>query len=89
MRAEQAEQLRHAVLEVLATRFPTALPPGGIRRRIAMDAAVDFGYSDEELNAALEFLRQEKLVFFTQDPLGASKYWGSTSEGVKACERGR
>lgn len=88
MKPEQKEQLRRAAAEVLAVRFPAALPLGGIRRRIAADGMVDFPYSDEELAAALEFSKQEDFVKSTPDPFGSSPAWSATSDGVKACERG-
>jgi hypothetical protein len=88
MKPAQNEQLRHAALDVLAPRFPTALPLGGVRRRIAADALVDFGYSDDELEACLMFLREEKFTDFTSDALGSSKWWRATSEVVKRFERG-
>lgn len=88
-KAEQNEQLRHAALEVLALRYPTALPLDRVRRRIHADGLVEFGYSDDELAAALDFLREEKLLEFNPDPLGSTRYWKATSEGVKRFERAK
>lgn len=87
MKPDQKEELRRAAAEVLANRFPAALPLGGIRRRIAADGMVDFPYSNEELEGALEFSKQEGFVKSTPDPFGSSPAWAATSEGVKACER--
>lgn len=87
MKAEEKEQLRRAAMEVLAVRFPTALPLGGIRRRIAKDALVDFPYADEDLTAALEFSKQEGWANSTPDTFGSSLAWAATSKGVKGHER--
>lgn len=82
------EELRHAVLEVIALRFPTALPVKSIGRRVRDDAMVDFAFTDEETAAALEFLKGEQLADFTEDSLGSSRAWRATSAGVKRYERG-
>lgn len=84
----QKEELRRAVLEVLATREGNALNLAGIRRRIEQGQMVDFKFIDEVLNAALVFLEGLKLVSLQHDGLGATKYWQATSNGVLAHERG-
>ncbi len=40
--SQEAQELRHAALEVLATRHPTALDLAAIARRIERDRLVDF-----------------------------------------------
>lgn len=84
----ESEEMRRAVLEVLATRAPAAFPLSGVQRRIALGKLVDGTPSEGELEAALEFLRGLDLVEFKHDGLGSSKYWNATSKGVLAFERG-
>ena len=43
----QNEELRHAALEVLAVRHPTAHPLHAVRRRIDKDHLIEFRYDDE------------------------------------------
>ena len=85
-RREQNELLRHAVLEVLAVRHPSAITTAAVRRRISIE--LDFEAALEDVEAALEFLRGIKLVGMEQDDLGSTKYWAATSEGVLKYERG-
>ncbi len=83
--ASQKEDLRHAVLEFLTLRHPTASPARAIRRTIARE--VDWNVAEEEVNAALELLEGLGLVRHELDNLGATKYWQATSAGVLAQER--
>lgn len=82
----QKEDLRHAVLEVVVVRFPTALPVRAIRRHVAKE--VGFAVDDDVVQAAAEF--HVGLGNFTgaNDPLGSSKYYTATPTGVLAFERG-
>lgn len=84
---EQNEDLRHVVLEILATRHPAALPARAIRRRAADE--VDFLITDDHIKGALEFLKgmTPPQVMSTRDDLGSSEYWNATSSGVLAYER--
>lgn len=86
----QNEELRHAALEVLATRHPSALATRSIIRRIEGDKMLDFKITDEDVNAALMFLSglTPPLVNFTRDQLGSTQYSAATSAGVLAWERG-
>jgi hypothetical protein len=90
MNPHQNEELRHAVLEVLATRHPTALQTSSIRRRIEQNEVLDFRITDEDVNAALMFLAglTPPLIEFRNDPLGSTKYASASSAGVLAYERG-
>jgi hypothetical protein len=82
-----AESLRHAVREVLATRPGAALDAAGIARRVRKDALVDFPFDDGDLLAALDFLRGLDQAQWAHDGLGATKYWQITSAGTLAFER--
>lgn len=85
MTPEQNETLRHAVLEMVALRHPTAQPGRAIRRVVARE--VDFALDDEAVRAAAEF--HVGLGNFSSeiDPLGSTKYYQATPAGVLAYER--
>lgn len=83
--ALQKEDLRHAVLEFLAVRFPAAHGLAAVRRRIERE--LDFKFEDDDLTAALEFLREKGLAKFVFDDLGSTRWWSATAEGVQAYER--
>jgi hypothetical protein len=87
MNAQQNEELRRVTLEVLATRFPTALQVPAITRRINDAALLDFQATDDAVIGALEFLRGFQHVAVTMEPLGSTKYYAATSAGVLAWER--
>ena len=88
MNAQQNEELRHAALEVLAVRHPTAHPLHAVRRRIDKDHLIDFRYDDDALNAALHFLAGLDLVVVNLDELGSTGHFSATPRGVLAHERG-
>lgn len=81
------EELRHAALEVLVARHPTAHPLPAIRRHTSR--AVAFKFADDDLQSALAFLVQCGLIITSRDGLGSSEYWVATSAGVLAVERGK
>lgn len=85
MTATEKEALRHAALENIVARRPAALPAPGIRRRLAVE--LDFHYTDEQLAAELEFLRDKGLIKFELDELGSTRWWSATAAGVLAVER--
>lgn len=83
------EELRHAVLEILATRGQqTALRVDRIRSRVGTGQYLESKITDEDVGAALMFLAGLKLVDLFHDPLGSTQYAKATSEGVLAYERG-
>lgn len=82
----EKEDLRHAVLDVLSTRAPAALPLAGIRRRMVNE--VDFDFTEADVAAVLFFLADKNLVKAETDPLGSSKWWRITADGQLAVERG-
>lgn len=86
----QKEELRHAVIEVLATREGSALPVTAIRRRIEQNNVLDIKLTDDDVGAALMFLAglNPPLISFTHDTLGSTQYAQATSPGVLAWERG-
>lgn len=84
-----AEELRHAALEVLASRPGIALPLPGIRRRIEQGNLIDGKIADEELRAALAVLISLGLADVAHDKLGSTEHFQATGEGVLAFERGR
>jgi hypothetical protein len=85
MTNDDKELLRHAVLEVLTTRHPAALPVGGIARRVRTQMDVDC--TEEEVMGALELLKGMELVKSQYDELGGSTWWQATPAGVLAVER--
>lgn len=88
MNAQQSEEIRHAVLEIIASRFPTALAVPAIRRRVKDAALVDFDPTDDHVNVALHFLLGMGRVEKRHDDMGATEYWACTSAGRLAWERG-
>jgi hypothetical protein len=86
MTPEQREQLRHVLLELLAARSHTA-PATRMLRRLAA-AELDFKFSDEDLAASLNLLKDLGYARKEPDPLGATEYWQATASGVLAQERG-
>jgi len=84
---DDRELLRHATLEVLAARHPTALPFPGIRRRIAQQ--LDFPFHDSDLESALDFGKSQGWLTFTFDEAGSSKWWSATAAGLLKIERGQ
>lgn len=85
MTDEDKTLLRHAALEVLVSRHPTALSLAGIRRRLARE--LDFTCSDDELTGALVLLKDLGLVKAEPDPLGSLLYYRATGAGLLAVER--
>lgn len=86
MTPEQKENLRHAVLEVVALRHPAALPTRAIRRHVAVE--VGFTVSEEDVAGAAEFHVGLGNFKVEPDPLGSTKYYTATPAGVLASERG-
>jgi hypothetical protein len=86
MNAPQKEDLRKVILEVIALRHPTALTVQGIRRRA--EPELDFKITDEDVTAALQFLKGLGLATVQYADLGSSQHWQCTSKGVLANERG-
>lgn len=84
--ATQKEDLRHAVLEFLTTRHPTASPARAIRRTVARE--VDWDVEAPEIEAACEMLQGLGLACFVWGELGNTRFWKATSDGVLAVERG-
>lgn len=85
MTSDDKTLLRHAAIEVLASRHPAALPLTGIRRRV--EQAVDFEVSSEDLASALDFLLDLGQVKAEPDPLGSILYYRATAAGLLAVER--
>lgn len=86
----EREELRHAVLEILAERFPVALPVAGVRRWAAREVA--FPFTDDDITAALEFWRNDGAdpkATFDFDSAGSSRWWRITQAGLLHVERGR
>jgi chorismate mutase len=81
---QHREDCRREVLRFLAERAALAHDAGAIRRRINQ---LGYELGDEDVRAALLFLRGLDLVAERFDPLGASKYWQVTSAGILHHER--
>lgn len=84
---EQNESLRRETLAVLATRPGIALTADGIRRRLVMTQALDFRADNDNVNAALDFLKGMVLVDYTTDSFGSTRSWQCTSDGILHYER--
>jgi len=85
MSPEDKELLRHAVLDCLATRHPAALPIPGLLRRLKTE--LDFPCSEADVQSALDLLISLGHVHADFDPLGASKWYSATGQGLLAAER--
>jgi hypothetical protein len=88
MTSEQFQELRHAVLDVLVTRHPTALTEDAIARRIVGEQSLDFQFDEPAQRSALEFLHEKGLIKMRQDGLGSTRYWTATADGQLFHERG-
>lgn len=86
MSPQQKEDLRHAVLEFLTARHPTAHTPRAIRRHVAKE--VDSDPSEADVEGTALFLVQLGHAQTVPDPLGSTKYFSATPAGVLARERG-
>jgi hypothetical protein len=86
MDAQEKEDLRHAILKVVADRHPAALPVRAISRHAARE--VGFAFRDEDAEAQCLFLVGMHLLAQAPDPLGSTKYFSATPQGVLARERG-
>lgn len=82
------EELRHAALEVLASRPGLALDLTQIRRRIDGAKMVDFDFQDAELRQALAVLHALEFVKMSHDALGSTEYWQAEAAGILHYERG-
>lgn len=90
MTARENEELRFAVREVIATRFPGAYTAEMIGRRVTQSAMLDFAVTTEAVTAALKFLAglAPAQVEMAPSGMGATDFWVATSAGVRAWERG-
>lgn len=86
MTPEAKEDLRHAVLDVVALRHPAALTLRAIGRAVARELAGPL--ADEDVLAAAEFHVGLGHFKVEPDPLGSTKYYTATPAGVLAQERG-
>lgn len=84
--AQEREDLRHVILEILVVRHPAALPPQAIRRRAANE--LDFALEDADVAAGLAILEDLGYAKREPDALGSTHYWSATAAGVLAFERG-
>lgn len=84
----QREELRHAALEVIASRPGTALDLTQIRRRIDQAKLVEWEYTDIDLRQALAVLIAMEFALMKHDTLGSTEYFQAESAGVLAYERG-
>jgi hypothetical protein len=87
MTPSDRELLRHAALDALALRHPAALSAGGIKRALVRD--LPFPVPDEDLDSALALLAATTppLIECNVDPLGTTKYYRATPDGVIKAER--
>lgn len=80
------EALRHAVLEILAPRYPATKTPEQIARVLTKDFK-EIQFTKGDLDAALAFLQEKKFARVDFDGMGPTQYWCATSEGVLYFER--
>jgi hypothetical protein len=86
MTPEDKELLRHAVLEAVVIRHPTAMAVRAISRHVA--TGVGFKVGEEDIKSAAEFHVSLGNFTVAPDPLGGSRYYTATAVGVLAYERG-
>ena len=77
------EELRRAVLAHLATRFPVAQSASTIAHRLARE----FVTTTPDVETACQFLADLHLLEIVTEPLGSTKYYKATSQGVLHHER--
>ncbi len=85
MISDDNEDLRHLALEALVLRYRDRLPLRALRRVVESESA--FSFDEAQLVAALEFLRDLGHVRVEIDPLGSTRYWQATAQGVLHWER--
>jgi hypothetical protein len=85
---QRAEFARQAVLAFLAARNAISFDAAVIRQRVTASRHLDFNPTDEEIAAALAFLRGREWVSVTRSGFGATQFYQATSAGVLAHERG-
>lgn len=90
MSAQEHQDLRLAVREVIAARYPTAMAVASIRRRVEQDQMLDFKITDEGVMSALAYLAELNPAQAEKSlaSLGATDFWKATAAGVRAWERG-
>ncbi|NQT94310.1 MAG: hypothetical protein HQ559_16240 [Lentisphaerae bacterium] len=81
----ERQDLRHAVLHVLAPRTPLYLSAGSIAQPIRR--LLPFDFSLDDVRAALQFQVGLGNVEQTDDPFGSEKVYRITSNGTLAYER--
>lgn len=86
MDAQDKEDLRHKVLEILAERQPAGVTSAGVLRIASRELGMTL--TETDVDAALELLRGLGFAIYNQDTMGTTKYWSATAAGVIKHERG-
>jgi hypothetical protein len=82
---ERREECRAETLRFLVARQVVAHHPQTIRRGLNVGHRNDF--EDADVEASLVFLVDANFVKIVRQPLGATKFYQATSQGVLASER--
>lgn len=85
MNSTENEMLRHAALDVLVARHPTALRTEAVRRHVVSE--VGFRFGEEDLASALAVLEELGLAARRLDALGSGSYWQATAKAKLESER--
>lgn len=85
MTPEQKELLREATLEALVACHPVPRPTHAIRRILLRQ--VTFAFAEDDLRSVLEFLVGLGFVSVQNDPLGSTRWWTATPDGILTLER--
>jgi hypothetical protein len=84
---QEAEALRHQVLEYLAGRHPLTWSQKQISQGLKMRGMVDFAFGADDLASAIAVLTDKGLVRKTADGLGSTCYFEATADGLLEWER--
>jgi len=84
--AQQAD-LRIAVLEFLAQRFPLAYTADSIGRMLVRRQRIDYTPTSSDVTAACSFLKGENFADSIIDSLAILPSWQATSAGVTKFQR--
>lgn len=84
---EHREQLRNALLRILAASPSISFPAAELARRVRASRSVDAPFSDTDVADALALLEGFKLAAPVRRPLSGLADWQATSEGVLFAEQ--
>lgn len=80
------EQLREALLRIMAAAPSVAYPPAELARRVRGSSAVDAPFDERDVSDALALLQGVGLAKPHKRPLSGLQDWRITSDGVQFFE---